>query len=495
MEKELPKNWVLEKLGNLLIIERGGSPRPIEKYITESDDGLNWIKISDATASGKYIYSTKQKITKDGLIKTRYVKPGDFILSNSMSFGRPYIMKTDGCIHDGWLALKDSKIKIFESEYLYYLLSSSFVFNQFDSLASGSTVRNLNKDLVASVNVKIPPLTEQNRIVAKLDSLFAQLESIKTSMAKIPVLLKNFRQQVLTQAVTGKLTEEWREGKEFSSEQLFRCIQEKRKILINKRDDKNDVFLNNQFIDIPNNWILVNLWDLAFLVTSGSRDWSKYYSDEGAYFVRSAEINNNKLRLKEAIKVNLPEKIEGKRSLIEKGNILITITGANVGKCALIEESIPESYVSQSVALVKVVDAKISKFIHLSLLSRSDDGSQLENLAYGMGRPVLSLPQIKSVKIPLPSLDEQLEIVNRVESLFAKVDAIEEKYKNLKAKIEILPQTILHKAFKGELTEQLETDGDARDLLDEIAALKNEGKTKNKVIKSTNTIRNKADEN
>ncbi len=177
----LPKGWEIKRLGEVLSIERGGSPRPIEKYMTNSPDGINWIKISDATASDKYIYKTKEKITKDGLHKTRVVNEGDFILSNSMSFGRPYIMKTTGCIHDGWLVLKQNGKKIFETEFLYYLLSSPFVFQQFNSKAAGSTVRNLNIALVSSVNVPIPTLTEQQRIVAILDEAFAAISQAKES--------------------------------------------------------------------------------------------------------------------------------------------------------------------------------------------------------------------------------------------------------------------------------------------------------------------------
>src|SRR5690606_6482184 len=173
--------WIKKKLGEVLTIERGGSPRPIDKYLTNSLDGINWIKISDATASDKYIFETKEKITKEGLHKTRMVNEGDFILSNSMSFGRPYIMKTSGCIHDGWLVLKENGQKIFDTEFLYYLLSSPYVFNQFDYLAAGSTVRNLNIALVSSVEVPIPPLPEQQRIVSILDEAFAAIAKAKAN--------------------------------------------------------------------------------------------------------------------------------------------------------------------------------------------------------------------------------------------------------------------------------------------------------------------------
>lgn len=100
-------DWKQRKLGDMVIIERGGSPRPIDKFITEDKNGLNWVKIGDAPEQGNYITRTKEKIKTEGLSKTREVHPGDLILSNSMSFGRPYIMAIDGCIHDGWLLIRD----------------------------------------------------------------------------------------------------------------------------------------------------------------------------------------------------------------------------------------------------------------------------------------------------------------------------------------------------------------------------------------------------
>ena len=206
----MKQGWEIKKLGDVLSIERGGSPRPIERYMTNSPDGINWIKISDATASDKYIYETKEKITKDGLHKTRIVNEGDFILSNSMSFGRPYIMKTTGCIHDGWLVLKQNGKKIFETEFLYYLLSSPFVFQQFNSKAAGSTVRNLNIALVSSVNVPLPSLPEQQRIVAILDEAFAAIAKAKANAEKN---LKNAKElfESYLQAVFENKGEDWEE--------------------------------------------------------------------------------------------------------------------------------------------------------------------------------------------------------------------------------------------------------------------------------------------
>ena len=196
----MKNGWDVKKLGDVLSIERGGSPRPIKKYLTNSSDGINWIKISDATASEKYIYETKEKITRDGLHKTRIVNEGDFILSNSMSFGRPYIMKTTGCIHDGWLVLKHTDRKLFDVDFLYYLLSSPYVFEQFDNLAAGSTVRNLNIALVKSVKVPIPPRPEQKRIVAILDETFTSIakakESAETNLKNANEIFESYLQSV-----------------------------------------------------------------------------------------------------------------------------------------------------------------------------------------------------------------------------------------------------------------------------------------------------------
>lgn len=174
----MKKGWQTKRLGEICDIERGGSPRPIKKFITTSPNGINWIKIGDATASGKYIYKTEDKITPEGVSRSRMVYEGDFILSNSMSFGRPYIMKTKGCIHDGWLVLHQPKL---DPDYLYHALSSDLVFSQFDRLAAGSTVRNLNIGLAKSVEIPFPPLSEQRRIVGILDEAFAGIAAAKAA--------------------------------------------------------------------------------------------------------------------------------------------------------------------------------------------------------------------------------------------------------------------------------------------------------------------------
>lgn len=172
----IPNNWSWIRLGWALDIERGGSPRPIKAFVTDTEAGINWIKIGDVEKDGKYIFRTKEKIKPEGVSKSRKVYPGDFLLTNSMSFGRPYISKIEGCIHDGWLLLRNSK-ELFDLDYLYWLLSSKYVYNQFCKKASGATVDNLNKEKVASAVIPLPPIKEQKRIVHRIEELLQTIQN------------------------------------------------------------------------------------------------------------------------------------------------------------------------------------------------------------------------------------------------------------------------------------------------------------------------------
>lgn len=175
--------WEEKKLGECILIQRGGSPRPIESYMTNADDGINWIKIGDAPINGNIITSVKEKIKPEGKKKSREVFVGDLILSNSMSFGRPYILDVNGCIHDGWLLLRDEKKK-FDLKYLCYLLSSNSVLLQYKKLAAGSAVNNLNSDLVQSVRINYPSKEEQQKIA---DCLSAYDEVIQIKKDKLEI--------------------------------------------------------------------------------------------------------------------------------------------------------------------------------------------------------------------------------------------------------------------------------------------------------------------
>ena len=177
-------------LGDIFNIARGGSPRPIEKFITDDEDGVNWISISDASDSSKYITKTARKIHPSGVSRSRRVVPGDFLLTNSMSFGRPYIMATEGCIHDGWLMLSPRKPNV-HSDFMYHVLGSPLVYSEFARLAAGATVKNLNIDLVSRVEVPFPPLAEQRRTAAILDQADALRRKRREALERLDELRRS----------------------------------------------------------------------------------------------------------------------------------------------------------------------------------------------------------------------------------------------------------------------------------------------------------------
>ena len=190
--------WVKRKLGDNATIQRGGSPRPIEAYLTTNRDGINWIKIGDVRPNDKFIRHTMEKIIPEGISHSRQVYKGDFILSNSMSFGRPYILDIDGCIHDGWLVIKDYS-NTYDMDFLYYILSSDTVFEQYIAMAAGSSVKNLNKEKVANVMLFAPQsLAEQRAIATILNKMDNEITALETKKAKYEAIKQGMMQQLLT---------------------------------------------------------------------------------------------------------------------------------------------------------------------------------------------------------------------------------------------------------------------------------------------------------
>ena len=189
-----PKRWPTSALEDLFAISRGGSPRPIADYITESPDGVNWIMIGDAPEGSKYITATQKKIKPEGVKRSRSVKPGDFLLTNSMSFGRPYIMRTSGCIHDGWLMLSPRKSSVVP-DYFYSLLGSRALYTEFSRRAPGATVKNLNIGLVRSVVVPVPPEAKQREYADRVSAIEGLTVPFQRSLDGLEGLFASLQQR------------------------------------------------------------------------------------------------------------------------------------------------------------------------------------------------------------------------------------------------------------------------------------------------------------
>lgn len=279
--------WEQRNFADVVQIERGGSPRPIDDYITDSQNGLNWVKIGDAPAQGHYITKTAEKIRPEGLSKTREVHPGDLILSNSMSFGKPYIMGIDGCIHDGWLLIRDTN-STFDLTFLCHLLGTPQMLDQYRSLAAGSTVNNLNKELVGNTVVTIPTIDEQRvlgQYLERLDNLitlhqrkFEKLKNVKKSM-----LEKMFPQNGSSypEIRFKGFTDPWEQRKltefvEFFSGLTYtpNDVQENGTLVLRSSNvsngevvDADNIYVNPQVVNSEN----VKVGDIVVVVRNGSR--------------------------------------------------------------------------------------------------------------------------------------------------------------------------------------------------------------------------------
>jgi type I restriction enzyme S subunit len=186
-------------LGEIAKVQRGASPRPISKFITDDDKGVPWIKIGDTKSGSKYVHETAQKITAEGAKKSRLLKKGDFIISNSMSFGRPYILNLDGAIHDGWASISNFETSVI-SDFLYHYLASNSVQNYWLSKINSGSVSNLNADIIKTLLIPIPcpdnpekSLKIQAEIVRILDTFTELLPpSLLTAKSNTATIATNY---------------------------------------------------------------------------------------------------------------------------------------------------------------------------------------------------------------------------------------------------------------------------------------------------------------
>lgn len=401
-------NWTFKKLGEVMEIARGGSPRPIKKYLTDSEDGLNWIKISDATASSKYIYETKQKITKEGLHKTRLVEEGDFLLSNSMSFGRPYIMKTKGCIHDGWLVLKEKEKGLLDKDYLFHLLGSPYIFKEFDRLAAGSTVRNLNIALVSSVQIPIPPLPEQKQIVAILDKAFAAIDQAQANIEK-------------------------------------------------NIENAKELFENWTFQTIKNaNWNTINWGEVCDFTRGpfgGSLKKSMFVESGYAVYEQKQAIHNDYDALRYFVD---EEKFqEMKRFEVKPADLLMSCSGVTLGRISEVPEDAPKGIINQ--ALLKLTakpDKVLNDFLIIWIRSKIFQ-DLIFKVAGGAAQPnVPGVKILKNIKLPCPTITEQEDFIELHDSMkeFTQNSITANIRKN--ESLEELKKSILQRAFSGELIQK-----------------------------------------
>ena len=230
---EIPQGWEWCRICHVAEIARGGSPRPIKEYLTDATDGVNWIKIGDTEKDNKYITSVKEKIKQSGVSKSRMVHKGDFLLTNSMSFGRPYITQVDGCIHDGWLVISLIE-QSYRQDFFYHLLSSGYAYSQFANRVAGAVVQNLNSEKVAISLFPLPPYKEQKRIVQKIEELLPLVEKFGNNITLLDKLNTDIntrlKKSILQEAIQGKLVPQLAE--EGTAQELLEQIKAEKQKLV-----------------------------------------------------------------------------------------------------------------------------------------------------------------------------------------------------------------------------------------------------------------------
>ncbi|MBO4491475.1 MAG: restriction endonuclease subunit S [Lentisphaeria bacterium] len=395
----MKRGWQTKTLGEVCEIYRGGSPRPIKDFITTAPSGINWIKIGDVSPDGKYIDRTAERILSSGIKYSRFVERGDFLLTNSMSFGRPYICRIDGCIHDGWLVLKKINDS-FIPDFLYYLLRSPNVSDQFDLLAKGSTVRNLNRDSVAKVIVSVPSISEQKRIVGILDAAFEKIDAVQRNAERNLANAKELFQRVLDEEMTPK-----------------------------------------------KGWSAAPLKDLTTDLGDGIHGTPLYDSSGDYYFINGNNLERGKIVFREKTKrVSISEAKKYTLPLNDK-TVLVSINGT-LGRVAFYQGE--KIVLGKSACYFNLRECIDKNFAYL-IFSSEIFMRYAKKEATGVTINNVSLKSMRNFLIYYPNLSEQKSIVQIIRKFQERLFLAAQRSSETISICEKLKTALLAKAFNGEL--------------------------------------------
>lgn len=427
--KQLPNNWAVTNLKNVVSPTKGKKPIRLENSSFAESVPYIDIKALELNQINQYADIKSSKLFSKGDIA---------IVWDGARSG--WVAKAhNGAIGSTLCALTPIKI---DSTYLYYYLLSKY--SLINSRPRGVGIPHVDPNFLWSLEIPLPPIAEQKRIANKLDTLFGQVSIIQKALEHIPELIKNFRQQVLTFAVTGKLTEEWRKGKnltKWKAELASECCEK---------------------------------------VQSGGTPKGGKFEESGIPFLKVYNIVHNTIDF-----ISNPQYVSRdihssqiKKSISYPGDVIMNIVGPPLNKVAIIPNTYAEWNINQAITLFRPKDYLNNKFLYY-FFCEGTPVNRLVNQTRGVvGQINISLTQCRNFLIPIPPIQEQREIVKIIDSLFKKVETIEQQYNALKAKIEKLPQALLNKAFSGELVDHLPSDGCAENLLKEIEQLKRSTKKK-----------------
>ena len=367
-----PNGVEWKTLGEVCEIVRGASPRPIGAYLTTAADGIPWIKIGDVNPNSRFIESTVEKITAEGAAHSRLLHKGDFVLSNSMSFGRPYILKIDGCIHDGWVSISKFD-KHLISEYLFYILKSDVVQYHWRQKAGKGSVANLNADIIKATPIPLPPLAIQTCIVEILDHFTNLNDNLNAELNLRRKQFEHYREKLLA---FGEDVE-WKK-----------------------------------------------LGEVCDTLSGFPFDSSKFV-DKGIKLMRGMNVKRGRFDFNKEDDRYWTDSKGLEKYLLEKNDIIISMDGSLVGKSfgLLLEEHLPLLLV-QRVARVRAKKVDSHYVYHIIRMSFAD---YVDNKKTAGAIPHISMKDINNFPIPIPPLATQQSIVSTLDKFTALIENIEKE--------------------------------------------------------------------
>ena len=431
---DVPNGWEWCRICHVAEIARGGSPRPIKEYLTDATDGINWIKIGDTEKDSKYITSVKERIKQSGVSKSRMVHKGDFLLTNSMSFGRPYITQVDGCIHDGWLVISLIE-QSYRQDFFYYLLSSGYAYSQFAKRVAGAVVQNLNSEKVAISLFPLPPYKEQNRIVQKIKDLLPLVEKFgndKTLLDKLNADINTrLKKSILQEAIQGKLVPQIAE--EGTAQELLEQIKKEKQKLVKegklKKSALNDSVIfrgdDNKYyekigkkcvditeeipFDLPDSWSWARGKSVFMPMESTKPSSDFVYIDVDA-------VNNRLNIIDKPKKVRIENAPSRATRKLHKNDLLFSMVRPYLKNIALVDDIYKDAIASTGFYVITPSLGYYPMFLYYLMLSNYVvDG--LNSFMKGDNSPSINNCHIENYLYPLPPIEEQQRIVEKIEQL------------------------------------------------------------------------------
>jgi type I restriction enzyme, S subunit len=498
----LPNNWTIVKLEDIVIKFVGGGT-PSKDNLAYYQGNIPWMSVKDMTS--RRPQRVAEYITLEAVANsaTNLIPPDTIIIATRMSLGKIVRLPFEVAINQDLKALIVNKSV--DKDFLenWYIFEASNI----KSLGTGTTVKGIRLEVLQQLNVPLPPLNEQCRIVAKIEALKARSQRVKEALSAIPTLLDQFRQSVLAAAFRGDLTADWREENldvEPASVLLERIHAERRRKWeeaelqkLNTEgktplgDSWKSKYKEREFIespdlpDLPNGWMWtkieqLGLFDEQTVLTGpfGANLGREDFILEGVPVITIGCLQNRGLDLSKAMYISQVKADELERYKLRKGDFLFSRM-ASVGRAAIVEDELSGAIFNYHLMRLRLSEKLIkAKYFLYYVRGASAVSEYVKEVNHGATRDGINTGQLNKMPVALPPIKEQCQIIKVIENYFDRSHTIDDFILDNLEELEICNQSILAKAFRGELVPQDPKDEPASVLLDRIRAEREKLQTK-----------------